>query len=371
MPQDRAMIYVTAESLAEGAAAHVHVNEIMAGLERRGWRTELIQPRYASGDRRPNLLERLGAIMSVNRRAAAKLGEVSAIYCRANPLLAPIAWLARRRGVVVIHECNGPYADIAIAHPWTRAIFPLFAGLQRWQYRNADGVVAVTERLRQWLEGERGRPGVRLISNAANTELFTPEASPEPPVAGPYAVFFGALAAWHGAGTMVEAAAHPAWPEGVGLVVIGDGADSAKVAAAAASNPRIVHLGRQPYRRIPHLIVPAIAGLVAVEDVGGRAATGLAPLKLFETLAAGLPVIATDWPTQADFVREHDCGIVIPPADPGALASAVARLAADPSAARAMGARGRAAVVALHSWDHRADEVDSMLSALRASKHDR
>jgi glycosyltransferase involved in cell wall biosynthesis len=355
------MLYITAESLAEGAAAHVHVNEICAGLARRGWRTRLLEPVYDTAGHKPSTLQRLKAILGVNYRAWRALGGVDAIYCRANPLLLPISYLARRRGIAVVHECNGPYADIAIAHPETRPFLKLIVGMQRWQYRKAVAVVAVTDQLKTWLENERGKPDVALITNAANTELFTPETVAERITEKPFVVFFGALAVWHGARMMLEALAHPDWPTGVELLIVGAGADSPIVEAAAAADPRIHYIGRQPYRRVPGLVVGALAGLVPIVDVSGRAQTGLAPLKLFETLAAGVPVIATDYPTQADFVLDNACGIVVPPGDSAALARAVARLAGDPDAAKAMGARGRAAVEREHSWDHRAAEVDRLM----------
>ncbi len=362
------MLYVTAESLAEGAAAHVHVTEIQSGLIRRGWQTQLLAPTYDHQETRPGVFRRLSAIAAVNWRAWRQLGKVDAIYCRSNPLLFPIAWLARRRGIAVVHECNGPYADISIAHPNTRAFFRLFVAMQRWQYRQADAVVSVTANLKHWLEGERGRADVALISNAANTQMFTPETPPERITQNMFVVFFGALAVWHGARMMMDAIEHPEWPENVDLLIIGAGADSPVIEDAAARNSRIRYIGRQPYKRVPGLIVSALAGLVPIVDVSGRASTGLAPLKLFETLAAGLPVIVTDYPTQAEFVRDNNCGIVVPPDDAAALARAVAGLARDPAAARAMGKRGLDAVALAHSWDHRAGEVDILLRALVARK---
>lgn len=359
-----ALLYITAESLAEGAAAHVHVNEICAGIARRGWRTRLLQPVYDPVEKKPSTLQRLKAIVGVNYRAWRALGGVDAIYCRANPLLLPISFLARRRGIAVVHECNGPYADIAIAHPGTRPFLKLIVGMQRWQYRKAGAVVAVTDQLKAWLESERGKSDVALITNAANTELFTPKVAAERTTNKPFVVFFGALAVWHGARMMLEALAHPHWPAGVDLVIIGAGVDSPIIESAAAADPRIHYIGRQPYKRVPGLVVGALVGLVPIVDVSGRAQTGLAPLKLFETLAAGVPVIATDYPTQAEFVRDNACGIVVPPGDAAALARAVAKLAGDPAAAKAMGARGRAAVEREHSWDHRAAEVDRLLRTL-------
>ena len=358
------MLYVTAESLVEGAAAHVHVNEIIEGLKRRGWSTELVAPRYDTSGARPNILRRFYEIAAVNWRAARGLKNVDAIYCRTNPLLMPLTWLALRRGVAVVHEANGPYADVAIAHPWTRPIVGVFTAMQRWQFRKASGVVSVTPQLCEWLEGERRRSDVGLISNAANTDLFTPDVQAEDPAPQPFVAFFGALAQWHGVDMMLAAIAHPDWPQGVRLVVIGDGADSDKVRIAAARDPRIVHLGRQPYRRVPALIRNAVCGLVTIVDVGGRALTGLAPLKLFESLAMGQPVIVTDYPGQSDFVRENGCGIVVAPGDAAALALAVAAFVRDPEAAKAMGARGREAVLRDHSWDQRAGDVDTLLRRL-------
>ena len=48
------------------------------------------------------------------------------------------------------------------------------------------------------------------------------------------------------------------------------------------------------------------------------------PLKLFETLACGIPAIVSELPGQADLIREGRCGLVIPCNDPTALARAVA-----------------------------------------------
>ena len=57
------------------------------------------------------------------------------------------------------------------------------------------------------------------------------------------------------------------------------------------------------------------------------------PNAVGEALACGKPVIVTDYPGQADLVRSADCGIVIPPDDPEALAAAVAKLANSPATA--------------------------------------
>ena len=88
----------------------------------------------------------------------------------------------------------------------------------------------------------------------------------------------------------------------------------------------VVYLGRVAYRDLPGIVARSLAGLCPMSNLGGRSETGLSPLKLYETLACAVPVVVTDFPGQADLVRECNCGLVIRPESPKALADAVAYL---------------------------------------------
>ena len=83
-----------------------------------------------------------------------------------------------------------------------------------------------------------------------------------------------------------------------------------------------------------------------------------------KTLACGVPAIVTDFPGQADLVREGRCGLIIPDGDGDALARAVAQLAAHPEEARAMGDRGLELVRREHSWQRRAEQTDRLIASL-------
>jgi glycosyltransferase involved in cell wall biosynthesis len=181
-------------------------------------------------------------------------------------------------------------------------------------------------------------------------------------------VFFGGLTAWHGVDLMLDAVRHPDWPAGIDLVVIGKGAQEHLVEAAAKSGLPVRPLGYRPHEQIPELVAGAIAGLIPITNPRGRSSVGISPLKLYETLACGIPAIVTDLPGQAEVVRAGDCGIVIPCDDAAALATAVARLAADPAAAREIGRRGAEFVRRAHSWAARAGEIDRVLGAALAAR---
>jgi glycosyltransferase involved in cell wall biosynthesis len=188
--------------------------------------------------------------------------------------------------------------------------------------------------------------------------LFSPEGI-VPEGQGPYIAFVGGLTAWHGIGVMVDATRQAAWPEGVRLVIIGDGKESGQVRAAMLSDEagRLSWLGRLPQADAAMWLRGALGALSITQDHQGHLGTGVAPLKLYEAMASGAAVIVTDLPFQADLVRELGAGLVIPMADPAALARTVAALADSPEAARAMGAKGAAHVSAHASWAARAGET--------------
>jgi glycosyltransferase involved in cell wall biosynthesis len=285
------------------------------------------------------------------------------IYVRTHFASWPTAFFARLRGIPMVQEVNGPYKDLFIAYPITQRLARLFELLVRLQLRWANAIIAVTPRLAEWARRESGNSPVWVIPNGVNTELFNPDAPLMVSVPDTFVVFFGALAPWQGIDTMLAAVERPEWPLDVKLVIVGDGVERPKVEVAACKG-KVVYLGTVPYAQVPGIVARSIAGLSPQGPGGGRSKMGLYPLKVFETLGCGVPVIVTDFPGQADLVKEGKCGLVIPPEDPRALAQAVAYLYSNPEERMAMGRQGRKLVEREHSWDQRAEQVDSVLRSV-------
>lgn len=76
---------------------------------------------------------------------------------------------------------------------------------------------------------------------------------------------------------------------------------------------------------------------------------------VFEALACGRPVVATDVGSTAEVVRTGDTGILVPRRDANAIARAIATMLADPRAAAAMGERGRALVKTQYTFERLAE----------------
>ena len=90
------------------------------------------------------------------------------------------------------------------------------------------------------------------------------------------------------------------------------------------------------------------------------------PNKLFEYMAAGLPVIASDFPLWRQIIERVGCGVLVDPTNPRAVASAITQMLANPEAAAEMGKRGREAVAESFTWKTQRQCLISLYEALGA-----
>lgn len=360
MTAGQRLLYLSLETPREGQATYTHVHEIIRGLRKVGWTVNLLATSRGGASSGSSYFARLADYVRVQRQAARCLKDHDAVFMRAHFAAMPLSFWARLRGVPVFQEINGLPADILVTYRWLRWIGPLIRGLYRGQMRMAAHVFVVTEGLRSWALAEAGHGRVSVVTNGADTELFTPE-GPRPAEPERYIAFVGGLTAWHGIATMIAATRELAWPEGVALVIIGDGVERDRLKDAAA-HPRVRWLGRRPPTEVASYLRGAIAALSVTEDSEGHLNTGVAPLKLFEAMASGVPVIATDLPFQGEVVRHYETGIVIPMASPADLAQAAATLAGDADLAGQRGRNGRSYVEHFASWQSRAEEISAILT---------
>jgi glycosyltransferase involved in cell wall biosynthesis len=84
------------------------------------------------------------------------------------------------------------------------------------------------------------------------------------------------------------------------------------------------------------------------------------PIKLFDYMSFGKPVVITDCPEPARYVHDSDCGLVVEATAEG-LATGILTLFTDPGLARRLGANGYQAIQDRHSWQHRAEELLTIL----------
>lgn len=205
-----------------------------------------------------------------------------------------------------------------------------------------------------------GTPASKILELewGADTDLFTPEASGAPPFERPapaVAIFAGAFRTWHGAIHLARAIRRlRARGHGdVGAVFVGDGPELPRVRAEAAGLDDVVFTGAIPHERMPAAMRHADIG-VAPFDLGAHRALSLgfywSPLKIFEYMAAGLPVVAPAADRLPSLVAHEGEGLLYDPGDQDGLAVTLERLAGDQTLRRRLGAAARARAVREYSW---------------------
>jgi len=88
------------------------------------------------------------------------------------------------------------------------------------------------------------------------------------------------------------------------------------------------------------------------------------PTKLYEYMAAGLPVIASDFPYWRKIVEDADCGICVDPESPEAIQKSIEKLLEDDSRAKEMGANGQKAVQEKYNWEVEEKKLISFYESL-------
>ncbi len=282
---------------------------------------------------------------------------------------------ARSLGLPALLEVNALIVDPPAVRK-RRLDDALGGPMRRWAEWQCRAAGAIVTPLHTTVPPAIPRAKIVELPWGADTERFAAVAAGRGSWAGrsPNLVFMGSFRAWHGVTDFVRAGVL-LLEQGrdVRFTLIGDGPERpAAEAIAAPWAGRFTFTGAVPYGQVPALLAAADIGVAPFNTAPHPAlrAAGFfwSPLKIYEYMAAGLPVVTAAIPPLDEVVREGREGALFPEGDLPALAAAVARLLDEPAAALAMGRAARDRVVARYSWERHCVELERLLRGLVAAR---
>jgi glycosyltransferase involved in cell wall biosynthesis len=111
---------------------------------------------------------------------------------------------------------------------------------------------------------------------------------------------------------------------------------------------KVNYLGVQDRQGVGVVLGRSVAGLVNLHPLINY--LDALPIKMFEYMSAGIPVIASDFPLWREILEDNECGICVNPLDPQDIANAINYLISHPEEAKRMGENGRRAVLEKFNW---------------------
>lgn len=273
------------------------------------------------------------------------------------------AQISSRLGVPLVLEVNAPLLDEQKQH---RGLVhdAHAARTTAHSFGEAERIVCVSSAVADWVE--RDYPGLRdvtVVPNGVNTERITPARSSErtgslgdePSHDRPVRIgFVGTLKPWHGTDRLIDSCARLRGNFHVDILGHGPEAQALqKQAKDLRLGDRVTFHGALAPSQIPARLRSfdiAVAPYPAGENY-------FSPLKIYEYLAAGLPIVASAVGSIPAVLEWTGAATLVPAGDTDALADALQNLIDDAEARQRMGAAARAEAIAHHSWTSRCQEI--------------
>lgn len=285
------------------------------------------------------------------------------LYHLHDPELLPVALRLKKAGKRVIFDSHEDFAGDILTKPYLGSIARVvisrsYAVYERYVCRKLDFVVAATPSIR----GIFDRMGCRAIdiNNFPLLEELDEYIAWEEDRSG--VCYVGTMTSIRGVPELIDAM--PDTDAGIVLHVAGTFTEPAAEERCRNSGgwSRVKDYGFVGRKEVRGVMEKSFAGVVTFLPAPNH--TESQPNKMFEYMAAGIPVICSHFPLWREIIERNECGICVDPAGSKAIAGIINQLYRDQSTARAMGARGREAVLSRYNWEGEGKKLVSLYKSI-------
>ncbi len=301
------------------------------------------------------LYERLALFGTAGVRLAARTGAFHVVEVNALMAQEEAKWRGLELTAVAIERekqvLDAAHAIIPVSEQWRHDIIEIIGATNEAATHGPDEKVHVVPN------------GFDELAFSATPDQQESRAQFGLPSIGPIAVFTGSLRPWHGVEVAIKALSFVS--NSVHLVIAGDGdikAELQKLAEALGLAERITWLGHVAHHHIPALLAAADVALAPYPALDDFA---FSPLKLYEYLAIGLPIVASDIGQISNLLAGVRSAELVEPGNVAALAAAITRVISDPKM-KSFASLTRADTMLSHGWNARAAQIIGHVEAMQS-----
>jgi len=294
------------------------------------------------------------------------LREHAEVYHFHDPELLPIGVLLKIfTRAKVIYDVHEDVPEQILTKHWIprllrRPLARVFNAFEKLLARVLDAVVVATEGIAE--KFARLKPIV--VHNYPDLGMLPNSSTRRGEGKERVLVYVGGISKIRGAIEMVRAMEHlsPVWDIRLNLIGKFESPELEQELQGLPGYQRVRFLGWMPWEEAWHHAQSATVGLVLFHPAPNHEKA--LPNKLFEYMAAGLPVVASNFPLWKEIVEGNRCGITVDPLDPKTIAQAIEYLLTHPEEARRMGENGRRAVEEKYNWEKEAEKLLALYKEL-------